>query len=241
MFTKIIIGFILFVIAISAFWFIWLRYYIYRGHQVVERSTKFERSIENSKQQILIIGDSVAYGVGATDATLSLAGRLSSRYPNASIKNLGKNGMKVAELNKKLQSIDKTYDYLQIHIGGNDVIRFSNYNEVEENLRQALEKTKSLSDDVILLSSGDIGSAFLFPPGSRWIMHKRTLKIREIFLRVSAEFDHVTYIDLFREKEEDPYYLEPDIYYAEDFLHPSNEGYGLWWSLIEPELDKLEI
>ena len=49
------------------------------------------------------------------------------------------------------------------------------------------------------------------------------------------------YIDLFREHDKDPYYGNPEYYYAADLFHPSTAGYADWYSIIGPALDGLQL
>ncbi len=46
------------------------------------------------------------------------------------------------------------------------------------------------------------------------------------------------YIQLFVERETDPFVLEPEKYLAEDVFHPSSLGYAEWFSKIELVVDK---
>jgi len=45
-----------------------------------------------------------------------------------------------------------------------------------------------------------------------------------------------TYINLFTPTTEDPFIKEPEIYLSADGLHPSSEGYKLWFEKIKLEL-----
>ncbi len=218
----------------------WLFYYIQIGKQVVKRSEKFEKKIENPEMRILIIGDSTAYGIGASSPINSLAGLYSQRFPEAEIVNMGLNGKKTIDLLNDLQSIqDQRFDLMQIDIGGNDIIRFRPYEETEKNISQALTIASTMADDIIFVSTGNLGTVKLFPPGTRYLLETRTRKLREIFIAESNKFSNINYVDLFREAGEDPFSKDPEKYYAEDFLHPSDAGYADWFELITIELEKI--
>jgi lysophospholipase L1-like esterase len=55
--------------------------------------------------------------------------------------------------------------------------------------------------------------------------------VRELFLDLSAAAG-IHYVDLYRPPEQDPFISHPDRYYAPDGLHPSGEGYRLWYEQL---------
>lgn len=198
------------------------------GEGLAAAAVPFSRQTTSS-QRILIIGDSTAVGTGASSPETSLAGLLGNHYPNASIENRGVNGAKIADLKPRFESIaNERYDLIEIHIGGNDIVRFTNVKDIEQDLNNVLAQAKKLSDNVILITSGNVGTSVLFPAPSRFLFTKRTRQVREIFIRV-AKIHDVSYVDLFHEAAEDPFAKDPAKYYAADFFHPSDAGYQFWF------------
>jgi len=190
-----------------------------------------------SEKHFLVIGDSTAVGTGATSAEDSIAGRLGSDYPQASITNLGINGSKTQELIPRLTSLgDKHYDFILIQIGGNDIVRRTNLAELKQSIDTVLFEAKKRADVVMLMTSGNIGTAKLLPFGTRWFFTKRTRQVREIFMK-AAQIHNMPYVDIFRETKEDPFAQDPKKYYAEDIFHPSSEGYADWYTFVRMELD----
>lgn len=208
-------------------------YLIRIGEGLAAAAIPFSR-ITNTNQRILVIGDSTAVGTGASSPETSLAGLLGNHYPNATIENRGVNGAKVHDLIARFTSIkDKRYDLIEIHIGGNDIVRFTELKNVETDLKTVLSNAKQLSDNVVLVTSGNVGTSVLFPAPSRFLFTKRTRTVRDIFIRVAREHD-VSYVDLFHEAAEDPFAKAPSNYYAADFFHPSDAGYQFWFDQIRP-------
>lgn len=198
------------------------------GEGLAAAAVPFSRQTTSS-QRILIIGDSTAVGTGASSPETSLAGLLGSHYPNATIENRGVNGAKITDLKARFESLkNKRYDLIEIHIGGNDIVRFTNLKKVEQDLKTVLSQAKKLSDNVLLITSGNVGTSVLFPAPSRFMFTKRTRQVREIFIRV-AKIHDVSYVDLFHEAAEDPFAKDPAKYYATDFFHPSDAGYQFWF------------
>ena len=101
-----------------------------------------------------------------------------------------------------------------------------------------LTKAKQLSSTVVILHGGDIGSSTIFPPGVRHVLHKRSVRMRDIFIRVTQETE-THYVDLFRTKQTDPFYTNSKLYYAADFFHPSDAGYGYWYNEIQKTLETI--
>ncbi len=203
------------------------------GEALARTAVPFSRDLNLSDERILVIGDSTAVGTGASSPETSLAGLLGKRYPNAAIDNLGVNGAKIADVKEQFKTLKgKRYSLIEIHIGGNDIVRHTDLADVEEDLREVLVMANTLSDQVILVSCGNVGTSVLFPYPSRWAFTKRTREVREIFIKLSQELA-VDYVDLFHEAAEDPFAKDPNKYYAEDLFHPSDEGYQFWFDQIQ--------
>ncbi|HPF95478.1 MAG: SGNH/GDSL hydrolase family protein [Candidatus Magasanikbacteria bacterium] len=210
------------------------------GQNMAQKTQPFTRELNLTTERILIIGDSTAYGTGASSPETSLAGLLGKRYPNAAIINEGVNGMRIHELKEALEELDdESFRLIQIHIGGNDIVHGTDPAEYKKDLTAVLQKANTMSSHVILVTCGNVGTAPLLPYLSRWYFEKRTREIRDISIEVTKQF-HVDYVDLFHEKDEDPFAQEPKKYYAKDLFHPSNDGYAFWYEQIRnnypPEL-----
>lgn len=214
-------------------------YLIRIGEGLAAAAVPFSRTTTSS-QRILIIGDSTAVGTGASSPETSLAGLLGGHYPQARIENLGVNGSKIHDLITRFTSVEnERYDLIEIHIGGNDIVRFTELTKVEQDVKTVLSQARKLSNNVVLVTSGNVGTSLLLPTPSRLLFTKRTRSVREIFIRVAKEQD-VSYVDLFHEAKEDPFAKDPSKYYAKDFFHPSDAGYQFWFDQIRPHYPMLQ-
>lgn len=215
------------------------RHFIAIGNGIADAAVKYEQHPENPTMHILTIGDSSVVGTGASKPEESVAGYLGAKYPTADITNIGVNGAKTMEIAPRLAGLNnKKFDLVLIHAGGNDIVRFTKLPEVEQSLQAIFQEAVKLSDNVIILHGGDVGTARLFPAGTRWIFSRRTFQVRDIFLRRTKEFG-IHYIDLWRKDNNDPFFSDPERFYAADWFHPSSDGYKDWFDHIEPVLDKL--
>jgi lysophospholipase L1-like esterase len=202
---------------------------LYYSFTIAQRSASYERKTSGAAIRLLIAGDSTGVGTGASSATDSVAGRIARDFPGVEIINLSRNGAKVKNVIEQLESIQETgFDIILFQIGGNDILGFTDLNVLEKNMQKMLKKASEKGKHIILISTGNVGLApALFPPFT-WIYTARTLKARDVFIKATSAAG-AEYIDLFREGEDDPFSADTKKYYARDFLHPSSEGYRIWY------------
>lgn len=202
---------------------------------LVSAATPYTSSRTKGVERVLVAGDSTAVGVGAANPELSIAGRLQEIYPDVSIDVVGKSGYKAAQLLAELEKIDSSYDLILLQIGGNDIIRFTNLSQLERTIEQLFTQAKRLSDTQILMTSGNVGLAPFFPFPLTSLYTYRTLQVRELFASTAKEYG-IVYVDLFEKRKDDPFARDPEKYYATDMLHPSGEGYALWFEKLQQVL-----
>lgn len=213
---------------------------IQKGKEVIAQAVRYERIIPNATASILVIGDSTGFGTGSKDPVESIAGRLGTFYTDASVVNRSENGMKLHALREAVGAIPsgERHDLILLQIGGNDILQFSSKKAIEEDLRTSLKAAKDHAHTIILMSTGNVGSAPAFDRIVGMIYEARTREIRELFMRVARE-EGVSYVDLFAERKDDPFVREPARYHAADGLHPTGSGYGLWFQKLKPLLPDL--
>ena len=195
----------------------------------------FERRLSEAELKFLVLGDSSAVGVGAEPQNGSIAGRLAADFPTADIQNIAVSGSKVHDAIGQLESLtaDQRYDLILIQIGGNDIVRNTSNTNLERDFPTLLKLAKQYSDNVVQLTSGNVGTSKLLPLGTRWWFSLKTKQVRKIFSRINSE-QGTHYIDLYRRLAVDPYAKDPKKYYSPDFFHPSADGYGDWYSFVLP-------
>ena len=113
----------------------------------------------------------------------------------------------------------------------NDVIEFRSPEDVEEDLRAVIALARGLSDNVVVMPGQNFSVAPFFLRPLKAIITWHARRIHAVVARVTSEMG-VTFVDLFRDPSEDPFVKEPQRYYCADGLHPSGEGYGLWFSAL---------
>ncbi len=209
------------------------------GEKMAAETVAYTRHVGDPAFTILFIGDSTAVGVGASTPEKSIAGLVANRYPDSEIVNNGVSGAKAVDVLEQIKQIDTSYDLMMIHVGGNDVVRFTSLDDFRNSIRTILELAKQKAPQVLLTSTGNVGTVTLFPAPTRWIFDRRSRSIREILIdEVARAGEGVRYTDLFRERPQDPFAEDPKAYYAKDQFHPSDAGYADWFSLMDVQLDQ---
>lgn len=200
------------------------------------KTTKYQQNPHDVALHFLVAGDSTGVGTGAAESTQSTAGLLGQMYPTAIITNISENGLKLADVAEKLSLITENYDLILLQVGANDIIGFTQYDTIEQELQEILSIATKHSKKVIVITSGNIGLSPVFRfPLSNFITN-RTRKVREIFIKTIIKYPNVQYVDLFQNKENDVFHKNISKYYAHDLFHPSSEGYNYWFKKIKEVL-----
>ena len=218
----------------AVFEYVQFRGRLLKSKELIEEATPFSfEPAGTPPSRILVAGDSTAVGVGSAGRD-SIAGRVHGLYPEASLRNIGVSGMRTAGLEDALRGVqgDK-FDVVILQIGGNDIVQRTSLDDLKRSIGEALDIAHGLGRQVVLLTSGDVGSALILPRITASFFTKRTLLVRDIF-RKAATTRGTAYVDLFQEKSVDPFAIDPDRYYAADYFHPSAEGYGVWFERVGP-------
>lgn len=213
---------------------------LHRGGELADQSRPFMRELAQPSTRLLVIGDSTGVGTGAESPDGSVAGRLAAALPHVEIVNKAEDGAKTAELLAQLELAgDKGFDVVLIQVGGNDVLRFTDLDHLRESTGAVFDAAKQKAGHVTMMSSGDVGAAPAFPPPVDWIYSWRTREVRALFLELAHE-NGIDYVDLYNPGDDNPFYRDPDRYYAVDGLHPSAEGYRLWYEKLVKESSIVE-
>jgi lysophospholipase L1-like esterase len=208
------------------------------SRSIVARTVPAQSSPDRSRRTIVVAGDSTAFGVGALPEH-STAGRLAAAFPHARVINVAKSGARVGLVVGQLARVTsdlarhrcRKVDFLLIHACANDVIEFRDAETFEVDLRAAIAMARQLSDNVVLMPGQNFGVSPFFLRILSPIVSRHAKRLHAVVKRVTAE-QGVTFVDLFREPGEDPFVKEPHRYYCADGLHPSGEGYGLWFTAL---------
>lgn len=197
-----------------------------------QQAVAYRQTGEPHGPNFLIAGDSTGAGVGAQGPQYSVAGRLGQDIPQAHIENISISGLTLHEVYVRLESTDKRYDLLLLQVGANDVVGFTPLSRVHTDAQELLALAKTKAGTVVWMSSGDVGLSPLFPWPLSELWRYRSRVVRGIFLEEASRAS-VTYVDLYRSKEDEPFLKDVPKYFARDQFHPSAEGYALWYTELK--------
>lgn len=188
---------------------------------------------DTSGKKILILGDSTAVGTGASRPEDTIAGRLAHDFPEARIYNKAENGGLVGNLNNQIKELNnETFDFIIVSAGGNDVWHMTRLKKLRKQLNEIIPQLTKLSDHrVIFLIYNNIGSAPIFPSIIQHFLKKRCHKVQGVIREVTYEYEVPT-INLFSKDRNNPFAKDPDSLFATDGIHPSSEGYRLWYNRL---------
>ena len=213
---------------------------LWRGWALAAESRAFEARLPNAKRTLLVIGDSTAVGTGAELPENSVAGRLSRLVPDVEIINRAEDGARTGELIQQLGAAPgAAYDVILIQSGGNDILRFTGLRRLRAATTRLLRLAQARAGRVVMMSTGDVGAAPAFPTPFDWLYSWRTLRVRELLVELTTHL-RIEYVDLYHPGAENPFNANPEKYYATDGLHPSDEGYRLWFEQLTADSSILE-
>lgn len=205
--------------------------------ELARQSEPFQASPPNAGASLLLVGDSTAVGTGASSPASSLAGLIAREHPRLKIVNRAADGARYQDIVRQLEAAaGERFDAIVVLGGGNDVIRLTPYAPLEESVARVGTLARTQARLVVFLPSGNVGSApFFFPPWS-WLMTQRS-RVLHGFVRQVATDNGALYVNLFKEKQDDPFAQRPDELNARDGLHPSDAGYQLWYAELGRQAD----
>jgi lysophospholipase L1-like esterase len=180
---------------------------------------------------LLIVGDSTALGTGASTPETSLGGRIAQRYPSLAIRNLASAGARFEAIAEQLQEAGR-HDLILIAGGANDVMRLTPASRLAQAVELTLRRAAQQATQVIVVPAPNVGNAPFFPPPLSWLLSRRARALHGL-VRGSAAAVGAAYVNLYRDRADDPFARDPQRLIAIDHLHPSDEGYAVWFDELE--------
>lgn len=230
-----IVGIIL-ILSYIAFWSGNLYLKARASRELMREDTAYRQETDNYTKTLLILGDSTGAGVGASAPEDSVPGRTAAYLGATHIENYSKSGAETRELpGQASQAKLPRYDLILIQIGGNDILALHNPKKTAGELKEALQKLPD-AGKVVILSAGNVGGATTFPPPVRPLHTWLNLELHKEFVK-AASTAGATYVNLYEPPHRDPFLDNPELYLAEDGLHPSSEGYKLWFAKVQKALE----
>ena len=204
---------------------------IRKAVELCSQSRPFQAAPAKPTARLLLVGDSTAVGTGASTPEASVAGLIARHHPQTEIVNRAKVGARFADIVQQLDHPGR-FDIILILGGGNDVIRLTRARSLQASMRHALEMACAHADKVVLMPAGNVGNTPFFPPPWAWLMRWRSRRLHAL-ARAAAASCSVIYVNGYKEKADDPFVRDARRLNARDGLHPSDDGYQLWFRELQ--------
>ena len=202
------------------------------GEDLAERAVAFERQGKQHAPTVLVVGDSIAVGTGASRPEESIAGRISAAYPEVTIVNRARNGARTLDAIMQLADEAGTrYDVVLVHVGGNDVLRRTPLRALAPQVHALMHRARRLSHHVVVTTLPNVGLLPLFFPPFSWWLTRRARLVCALFAQEAKEHG-VHYVDFFHPRATDPFSRNASRYFAGDRLHPSAECYAFVYETL---------
>lgn len=205
-----------------------------RSRALAASSQRYERRQAASAHAILVLGDSTGVGVGAEQPEDSIAGRLATDFPHSDIVNISRSGARVADALAQVRQCvaeGRRFDVAVLHLGGNDVVRGTDVDELAAACEALMAELKSVARRTVWLGPPNIGLAPLFPLPYAWLMASRTRTATSVFAASAARHD-VAYVDFSTPEHGERLRRGKKDHFASDGFHPSSSSYGYGYATV---------
>jgi hypothetical protein len=192
----------------------------------------FSHANEGSWRRFLVVGDGTGVGIGSFDSRSTVAGRLAAAFPGTVIVNRARDGATSIDIPDQIESSNGHFDLTLIFAGGSDVVRLSSYQSVLQAAEYALDVASSRSDHVAVVPPADLGTAPVWVWPLDVVFSHRAERVRRAWQYAMRERTNVHLVDLRLPRDRDPFRIAPRRYYSPDGIHPSADGYALWFAQI---------
>lgn len=199
------------------------------GRMLADNAIPFERTGAKGRD-VLVLGDSVAVGTGATSSEASFIGLVGEDFSEYNFENVAFNGAKIADIESQLSHAKKDrYDRVILLVGGNDTLYFTSISDMESGLDVVLPQLGEIADRVVLMNGLRAGRFHIFPYIFQDLYISRTRNVQQLYRDIEKKYDFVDYFDMSVSVEEDVFVTKRDEMHSEDRFHPSDAGYRVWF------------
>lgn len=198
------------------------------------RSHSYDRLAQAEGSRLLVIGDSIACGAGASDPESSLPGLLARANPSLTVVNNARPDARFEDFLAQLDG-DEPFDAVLVLGGGNDAIRMTGLADLRHAVERVAQRARVRAGLVVFMPPGNLGNTRPFLPPWNWWVAYRSRRLHAIVSEV-AQANGALYVSLYQEPEDDPFVRHPHLMTARDGLHPSNAGYELWQRELETQV-----
>lgn len=188
---------------------------------------------ENPKKNVLIVGDSMSRGIGASCPEKSFLGLLVRDFPHIAFHNYAQNALKINQANALASSIpDIPYDLAIIQLGGMDTLHYTNLTKFMNNLEKYITYIQhTYKCPVVFISVNNIGEAPTFRFPINLLLGLRAKRISQCSSEICKKLN-VVHIPLFKDIGTSTQNSLQKIHFSDDKIHPNDLGYAIWYEIV---------
>jgi len=213
-------------------------YYLMRGGKLTK--TTYTKSAEfghkdKQKFRLLILGDSVAAGVGASSFETSVSGRVAldlAKDRHVIFQSNAKTGLRMADL-LNVKAPDEKQDLILMIISSNDLFHFGSISKFKDDVPKVFEKYAPHAAHIIVVGPGRVFDSGAIPFIIKPIYKVQGAKYAVILSANSAKFSNFSYINPL----DPPKGIEEVRDWSSvDKFHPGDNGYEFWFNMVKTAL-----
>ena len=217
-----------------------LRRDAHRARQLAARAVAYERLLGDAGAALLVVGDSLSVGVGASTPEHSVAGRIAAACPGLTVVNRARSGARLADVPDQVRAAPRRrWSAVLLTIGGNDALRRTPPSRLREDARRAIAAVSAIAPHGVVATSANLAVVPIVPWPLTAVLERRSRRVRDAIaascerLVTHGERGTTHFVDFFRPRTVDPFGRRPERYFGPDRVHPSSHCYGVCFRMIE--------
>jgi lysophospholipase L1-like esterase len=178
--------------------------------------------------RMTVLGDSLAFGTGASDPKNALAFRvyraILAQRPGSEVTNDAIGGTRAADVTRlEVPQVEARTDLVLVIVGGNDVVRRTSPGEFATDYGRLLAAIRARAPHAVIVACGvpDVARSPLF--ADSYATTETLARTDDAAVRAATRTYGAAYVDLFSATKAEG--TNPDFFSSDDF-HPSDAGYA---------------
>lgn len=233
--TRLLIGSLIF--SLLAVWIIEITigvyFHVYKAWRLTNSTIPLPYQIKHEGGHgtinVLVIGDSIAAGVGASDAESSVHYQFLAKlkqYEIITVENFSVSGSLIRDLKEQLDRANgRRYNLILISSMANDVVEDTSIEKLKKDVETAISLAKTIGDRVIWFTPASMKTSYAAPYLIRLFWANRQEKVA-VEIAESSERKGIMFIDLIHSSLSENVAKNPKHYYAPDYFHPNDSAYA---------------
>ncbi|WP_082297398.1 SGNH/GDSL hydrolase family protein [Microbacterium sp. GCS4] len=200
------------------------------GEESIDADRVWRRRLEGDPVELLVLGDSLAAGLGAETRKQTLGGRLAKGLARrlhrpVRLRTIAVVGSESPDLDDQLAGLPVDYapDVAVIVVGGNDVTHRLPVSTSTRHLRRAIDELRGRGAEVVVGTCPDLGALRPVPQPLRRLVSSLSRRLAEAQTGTARDAGAVP-VDL-RRAVGPMFFDDPEAMFSLDRFHPSPLGY----------------